>query len=170
MQKLDAETPSGTQQLGVRKSCFPDPRFLEPLGVSASRRLRQLVPCHRRALMAAIACHFIGPGFNPLPMSTRRANSVCEREDSSEPFDHARLAADDRPPLRRMIADLEKATIDRHVVPVDVEDDNVARGNANDGIPSATPQRVRARRTDASPTLHLQPCRRDHSVNAFHDL
>src|SRR6267378_4304075 len=120
--------------------------------------------------MTAIAYHFIGPAFNPLPMSTGGADGVRQREDSPEPFDHARLAADDRPPLRRMIADLEEATIDRHVVPVDVEDDDVARRNANDGIPSATPERVRARRTDASPTLHLQPCRRDHSVNAFHDL
>ena len=120
--------------------------------------------------MAAIACHFVGPGFNPLTMPASRADRVRQWEDSPEPFDHARLAADDRPPLRRMIADLEKATIDRHVMPVDVEDDDVARGDANDGIPCATPQRVRAGRADARPTLHLQTRGGDHPVGTFHDL
>src|SRR6266550_2692928 len=111
---------------GVRK-CSPDPSLRKPLSRSASARLGQLVPCHPRRLVTTIAGHVIGPGFDALPMSACRTDRVREREDSSEPLDHARLAADDRPPLRRMITDLEEATIDRHVVPVDVEDDDVAR-------------------------------------------
>src|SRR5436309_9863895 len=178
MQRLSLRRSSGTPETGngtnPREACPVDvsPKTAVRLQPSFCRSplLAQFIPGHRRALMAAIAYHFIRPGFNALPMSARWAHRVCQWEDSPEPFDHTRLAADDRPPFRRMIADLEEATIDRHVVPVDVEDDDVARGAANDGIPCATPQRVRARRTDASPTLHLQPRRRDHSVSAFHDL
>jgi len=54
-----------------------------------------------------------------------------------------------------MITDLEEATVDRHVVPIDIEHDDVAREMRRRGT-CATPQGVRARRTDASPTLHLQ--------------
>src|SRR2546425_5439345 len=106
---------------------------------SSFSSLAQFIPCHGRALMAAIARHLVRAGFNALPMPTSGTDGVRQREDSSEPFDDARLTADDRPPLRRMIADLEEATIDRHVVPIDVEHDNVARGDANDGVPRATP-------------------------------
>src|SRR5436309_14350988 len=112
--------------------------------------------------MAAIARHLIRPRLNALPVPARWAHRVRQWENSPEPFDHARLAADDRPPLGRMIADLEKATIDRHVVPIDVEHDDVARGDANDGLACATPERVCARRTDASRTRHLRPGRPDH--------
>src|SRR5437870_12755037 len=101
-------------------------------------------------------------------MSACRTDGVRQWENSPEPFDHARLAADDRPPLGRMIADLEKATIDRHVETVDVEHDDVARGDANEGIQCSTPQSVRARRSDESTTLHLQPRRRDQSVSTYH--
>src|SRR5947199_7135178 len=120
--------------------------------------------------MTAVACHLVRPRLDPLAVPACRTHRVRQREDTTEPFDDARLTADDRPPLRRMITDLEEATVHGHVVPVDVEDDDVARGDANDGIPCATPQRLRARRTDASPTLHLQPRRRDHSVSTFHGL
>src|SRR2546422_2898144 len=132
--------------------------------------LGELVPCHRRRLMTAIACHLIRPGLNPLAMSTRRADRVGQWEDPPESLDDPRLAADDRPPLRRMIANLEEATVDRYVVPVDVEHHDVAGGDANHGIPCATPQRVRAGRADARPTLHLQTRGGDHPVANFHDL
>jgi len=118
--------------------------------------------------MTAVARHFIGPGFNPLPMSTSGADGVRQREDSAESLDHARLAPHDRPPLGRMIANLEESPVDRHVVPIDVENDDVARGNPNDGIPGAAPQRVRTGGTDTRPALHLKASRRDHPVAAFH--
>src|SRR5256885_13074239 len=115
--------------------------------------------------MTAIACHLIRPRFNPLAMPTCRADRVGKWEDPAESLDDPRLAADDRPPLRRMIANLEEATVDRYVVPVDVEHHDVAGGDANDGIPCATPQRVRAGRADARPTLHLQTRGGDHPVD-----
>src|SRR2546422_344265 len=90
--------------------------------------------------MTAIACHFIRPGLDPLAMSTSRAHRVGQWEDPPQPLDDPRLAAYDRPPLRRMIANLQEATVDGHVVPVDVEHHDVAGGDANDGIPCATPR------------------------------
>ena len=60
-------------------------------------------------------------------MPTSRTDRVRQGEDSTESFDDPRLAADDRPSLRRMIADLQKAAVDWHVVPVDVEHDDVFR-------------------------------------------
>jgi hypothetical protein len=66
-----------------------------------------------------------------------------------------------------MITDLEEATINGHIVPVDVEHDDVARGDPYDGVPRAAPQRVRAGWTDARPTLHLQPRGRD-PIETFH--
>ena len=132
--------------------------------------LGELVPCHGGRFMTAVTCHFIGPGFNPLSMPACRTHGVRQREDSSEPFDHARLAAHDRPPLRGMIANLEEAPIDGHVVPVHVEHDDVARGDANDGIPGAAPQRVGAGGPDPRPALHLKARGRDHPVGDFHSL
>src|SRR5438093_13425539 len=120
--------------------------------------------------MTAIARHVIRPRLNPLPWPTARAHGVGQREDSSQSLDDPRLAAHDRPPLRRMIANLEEAAVDRDVVPVDVEDDDVARGDANDRIPGATPQRVRAGGADTRPALHLKARGRDHPVAAFHNL
>src|SRR6266404_4484693 len=118
--------------------------------------------------MAAIARHVVGLGLDALPMPAGGADGVRQREDSSQSFDHARLAPHDRPPLRRMIANLEESPIDRHVVPIDVEHDDVARGDPNDGIPGAAPQRVRTSGTDARPTLHLKASGRDHPVADFH--
>src|SRR6266545_1566654 len=138
--------------------------------MSAVLRLGELVPCHRRAFMAAIARHLIRPRLNPLPVPARWADRVRQWEDSPQSLDDARLAAHDRPPLGRMIANLEEPTIDRHVVPIDVENDDVARGDANDGIPCTAPQRVRAGGTDARPTLHLKASGSDHPVAAFHGL
>src|SRR5213594_3511509 len=120
--------------------------------------------------MTAVTYHLVRPSLNPLPMSTSGADRVRQREDPSQPLDDAGLAAYDRPPLGRMIANLEEATVDRHVVSVDVEDHDVARGDANDGIPGAAPQRVRTGGTNARPALHLQARGRDHSVAAFHGL
>ena len=68
-----------------------------------------------------------------------------------------------------MIADLEESTIDRHVVPVDVEDDDVARGNPNHRVPRAAAQGVRPGGPDARPALYLQPRGRD-SIETFHVL
>src|SRR2546423_9801336 len=49
-------------------------------------------------------------------MPAGRTDGVCEREDASQSFDHARLAAHDRPALGRMIADLEEAAVHRDIV------------------------------------------------------
>src|SRR5712675_607198 len=106
--------------------------------------------------MTAIARHLVGPRLDALSMPARRTDRIRQRKDAAESFDDARFAADDRPPLRWVIADFEEATIDRHVVPVHVEHDDVARGDANDGVPRAASQRVRAGGADARPTLHLQ--------------
>ena len=105
--------------------------------------------------MTPIARHVIDASFDALPVPAAGAHGVGEREDPAESLDDARLAAHDRPPLRRMIANLEEAAIDRDVVPVHVEYDDVARGDPNDRIPSATPQRVRAGGTDTRPAFHL---------------
>src|SRR5258706_11724835 len=118
--------------------------------------------------MAAIARHVVGPGLDALPMPARGADGVGQREDSPESLDDARLAPYDGPPLGRMIANLEESPVDRHVVSIDVEDDDVARGDANDGIPGAATQRVRTGGTDTRPTLHLKASGRDHPVAAFH--
>src|SRR6266480_5637297 len=95
--------------------------------------LAQFIPGHRRALMAAIAHHVVRPCLDPLAMPAAGTHGVRQRENPAEPLDHPRLAADDGPPLRRMVANLEEATIDRHVVPIDVENDDVARGDSYDG-------------------------------------
>src|SRR6266513_737285 len=119
--------------------------------------------------MASITRHIVRARLDSLPMPAARTHSVRHRENSSEPLHHSRLAADHGPPLRRMIADLEEATIDRDVVPVDVEDDDVARGNPNHRIPRAAAQRVRPGGTDARPAFDLQPRGRD-SIETFHVL
>src|SRR6185312_14549446 len=106
--------------------------------------------------MTPIARHVVRLCLDPLAMPARGTDRVRQREDAPESLDDARLAPHDRPPLRRMVANLEEATIDRHVVPVDVEDDDVARGDPYDGIPRAAAQRVRAGRTDTRPAFHLQ--------------
>src|SRR6266480_3261151 len=64
-----------------------------------------------------------------------RADGVRQREDPAEPFDHARLATHDGPSLRWVVANLQEATVHRHVVPVHVEDDDVARGDADHRVP-----------------------------------
>ena len=145
------------------------PRCVCGLVVAGPRfRLAQFIPCHRRALMATIARHVVGPRLDALPMPACRADGVRQRENSSQSLDDARLTAHDRPPFRRMITNLEEATIDRHVVPIDVEDDDVARGDADHGIPGTAPQRMRAGGTDARPTFHLKASGCDHPVGTFH--
>lgn len=119
--------------------------------------------------MTAIARHFVRPRLNALTMAAARAHRVCQREDSPQPFDDPRLATNDRPPLRRMVANLEEATIDRHIVSVHVEHDDVTGRDPHDGIPRAAAQRMRTRGTDTRPPLHLQPRGRD-PIETFHAL
>src|SRR5258706_8593941 len=103
--------------------------------------------------MAAIARHVVGPGLDALPMPARGADGVGQREDSPESLDDARLAPYDGPPLGGMVANLEESPVDRHVVSIDDEDADVARGDANDGIPGAATQRVRTGDRPTRPTL-----------------
>lgn len=143
---------------------FPVSRCTFPVSLAG------FVPRHRRRLMTLRARHLSGARFNALPIPARGTDGVREREDPAQPFDHARLASHDRPPLGWMIANLEEATIDRNVVTIHVEHDDVARGNADDWIPRTTTQCVRAGRTDACPTFHLQLCWSDLSRGSFHAL
>ena len=120
--------------------------------------------------MTLRARHLHGARFNALPIPARRTDGIREREYPAQALDHARLASHNRPPLRWMIANLEKATIDWNVVTIHIEDDDVARRDPHDWIPRATTQCVRAGGTDACPTLHLQLRWSDLSRCRFHAL
>src|SRR2546423_15426723 len=91
--------------------------------------------------MAPIARHVIRPGFDTLPMPAGRTDGVCEWEDASQSFNHARLAAHDRPALGRMIADLEEAAVHRDIVAGSAEADGGGRGEAPGPVPNPPPPR-----------------------------
>src|SRR5712692_5565010 len=124
----------------------------------------QLVPGQPRRLVALVTGELLRPALERLAMAAGWTHRVRQRKDASQALHHARLAAHDGPALGGMVANLEQPAIDRDVVPVDVEHDDVARGDAYDGIPRPSAQRVRARRADAGPALGLQPGRCDHAM------
>src|SRR5260370_37680841 len=94
--------------------------------------------------MTTITRHLVCARLNPLAVATTRTDRIRQRKNPSQSFDHPRLAAHDRPTLGRMIADLEAATVHRHIVPVDVEHDAVAGRGPHDRIPGTAAQRMRA--------------------------
>src|SRR5437773_6510109 len=120
---------------------------------------QRLVPGQRGDGVAAVAGELARLGGKRLPVPAGGAHGVRQREHAADALDHPRLAAHDGPALGWVVADLEQAAVAGDVLPVDVQHDDVTRGDADDGIPSAAPQGVSARRPDAGPTLRLQPRR-----------
>ena len=60
-----------------------------------------------------------------------------------------------------MVANLEETAIDGNVAAIDIEDDNMARGNADYRIPRPATQQMGAGLTDTRPSFRLQLCRRE---------
>jgi hypothetical protein len=96
-----------------------------------------------------------------LPMAAAGADRIREGEISAEPLELSRLAPHQAPPLGRMVADLEEPPVHRNVAPIDVEDDDLTRGYAHDGIPCTATQKVRASFSDARPAPGLESCGTD---------
>src|SRR5919204_2094337 len=90
----------------------------------------QFVPGHPGRFVTPTARHLVRASLNALAMPAARTYCVRERENSAEPFDDPWLAAHDGPPLRWMIANFKKPPVDRHVMPIHIEHDDIARRNA----------------------------------------
>src|SRR5216117_275202 len=103
-----------------------------------------------------------------LAVAAARAHRVRQREDAAHALNLARLAPHDAPPLRGMIADLEEAPVDRHVAPVHVEHDDVARGDTDHRVPCAAAQEMGAGLADPGPALRLKARRRDWAERNRH--
>src|SRR2546428_12902633 len=97
------------------------------------RFLGELVPCHRRRLMTAIACHLIRPGLNPLAMSTRRADRVGQWEDPPESLDDPRSQPANLPPPRWWLATLGEPPAARHVPRVTANPPDLLGAPSHDG-------------------------------------
>ena len=132
---------------------FPLPTSLFPFA-----DLAQLIPGHRRRVVAPIAGEVPRVAVEPLPVAAVGAHRIGEREVPPEALQLPRLAAHQAPPLRGMVADLEEPPVHRHVTPVDVQHDDLAGGSAHDGVPGASAQEVRAPLPDAGPAPRLEFC------------
>src|SRR5438445_3302749 len=146
--------------MGRGKGCGPFPLRSSP---ASSRPLTQLIPRQPRALVAAVAGELLRIPVERLPVTAARAHAVGERDPPAHPLDLARLAPYDTPALGRVIPDLEKAAVHRDVAAIHVEHDDVAGGDAHDGIPRAAAQQVGARSAHASPSLGLNPSGSDRA-------
>ena len=123
--------------------------------------LAELIPGHRRGVVAAIAGEVFHVAVERLPVAAAGAHRVGERKVPAESLQFPRLAPHQAPPFRWMVADLKKPPVHRHVAPVDVQHDDLARGNAHDGVPRAAAQEMRAPLPDARPAPGLEFCRGD---------
>src|SRR5436309_2039470 len=141
-------------------------------GANASRiphpASRHFVPCQRADLLAALADQLLHVRLKPLPVAAGGAHGVREGEQAPHPLNLARLAPDDAPPLGGMIADLEEAPVDRHVPSIDVQHHDVTRGDADDGVPRAAAQQMRAGPSDPRPSLGLEARRRHGAKGHAH--
>jgi hypothetical protein len=135
--------------------------LVPPSFLPAFLRLAQLIPGHRGRMVAPIAGEVPRIAVERLPVAAAGAHRVGEREVPAEALQLTRLAAHQAPPLRGMVADLEEPPVHRHVTPVDVQHDDLAGGNAYDGVPRAPAQEVRAPLTDAGPSPGLEFCGSD---------
>src|SRR5712691_6377449 len=140
---------------------LPSSRFPPPL-------LAQLIPRQRRRLLAAFTRKLLDVGPEGLAVPAGGAHRVREREQPAHALDLARLAPHDAPALRRMVADLEEAPVDRDVAPIHVQHDDVARRDADHRIPGAAAQQVRAGLADAGPALGLEPRGRRGTEGSSH--
>src|SRR4029077_21040617 len=101
--------------------------------------------------MTPIARQFGESRVKRLAMTARGAAAGSQRKQPAHALDFAWLAANDAPALRRMVADLERAPVARHVVTDHIQDDDVGGRDPHDGIPGAAAQRMGAGRADAGP-------------------
>jgi hypothetical protein len=108
--------------------------------------------------MAAFAGEVSHIAFERLAVTATGAHGVGEWEVLAEPLELAWLAPYQAPPFGWMVADFEEAPVYRNIASIDVQHDDLARGNAYDGVPCAAAQQVCAPLSDARPPLGLQSC------------
>ena len=130
--------------------------YIFPLPSSPS--LAQFIPSHRRCLMAAFTGEIMRVAFERLAMAATGTHGVGEREVPAEPLELARLTPHQAPPFGWMIANLEEAPVHGNIAAIDVQHDDLARGDAYDGVPGAAAQQVCAPFSDARPAPGLQFC------------
>src|SRR5436309_13456516 len=117
---------------------------------------RHLVPREGADLLAPLADQLLDVRLEPLPMAAGGTHGVGQGEQAPHSLNAGRLAPHDAPALGGMIADLEEAPVDRHVPPIDVQHHDVTRGDADDGVPRAAAQQMRAGPSDTRPSLSLE--------------
>src|SRR5256712_5557788 len=118
---------------------------------------RHLVPRRRSRLLAPLADQLLHVRLKRLPVAAGGTHGVREGEQAPHTLNLARLAPDDAPALGGMIADLEEAPIHGYVPPVHVQDHNVARRDADDGVPRTPTQQMGTGSADPGPAFGLEP-------------
>jgi len=106
--------------------------------------------------MAPVAGQLSAIGVERLAVAAARTHGVRERDVAPQALHDAGLVANDGPPLRRMVADLEEAFVDRDVPAVHIEHHDIARRDAHDRIPGAAAQGMGTARAHPGPAFGLE--------------
>src|SRR5207244_12780376 len=130
------ETRNGKRK-GRMPSRFP---FLFPV---SRLLLAHLVPREGADLLAPLADQLLHVRLEPLPMAAGGTHGVGQGEQAPHALNLARLAPHAAPALGGMLAPLEAAPVDRHAPPIDVQDHDVTRGDADVGVTSAAAKPMR---------------------------